>query len=47
MSKSDTRTALDWYKRSQRNEKDLLLKETSDQLKVQLEDLDQRSFKFK
>ena len=46
MSKSDTRTALDWYKRSQRNEKDLLLKETSDELGVKLKNLDQSSFRF-
>jgi len=46
MSKSDTRTALDWFKRSQRNEKDLLLKETSDELGVKLKNLDQSSFKF-
>jgi len=36
MSKSDTRTALDWFNRSQRNEKDVLLKSRSDELAKRL-----------
>ena len=44
MSKSDTRTALDWFNRSQRNEKDVLLKSRSDELAKRLNNIKDSKF---